>query len=164
MLSLMIQPDNILEIGTFTGYSAICLAKGLKENGHLYTIEINDELKEIASRFISLAGFAEKITLLTGDARQIIPGIQVGQFDLVYIDGEKEEYCDYYRLIIDRLKPGGFILADNVLWGGKVLKKSAVNEAYTRGIVRFNEMVSEDPRVENIILPVRDGISLIRKK
>lgn len=164
MLSRMIQPDNILEIGTFTGYSAICLAKGLKENGHLYTIEINDELKEIASRFISLAGFAEKITLLTGDARQIIPGIQVGQFDLVYIDGEKEEYCDYYRLIIDRLKPGGFILADNVLWGGKVLKKSAVNEAYTRGIVRFNEMVSEDPRVENIILPVRDGISLIRKK
>ncbi len=152
-----------MEIGAFTGYSAICLAKGLQDNGHLYTIEINDEQKDIITRYIDLAGLAGKITLLIGDARQLIPEIPVRRFDLVYIDGDKEEYCDYYRLVIDRLRPGGFIIADNVLWGGKVLEDTGPNDGYTKGVIQFNDMVSDDQRVENIILPVRDGLSLIRK-
>jgi predicted O-methyltransferase YrrM len=164
MLSRMIRPEVILEIGTFTGYSAICLARGLDKSGHLYTIEINDEQRTIISQHLSNSGLMDRITVLFGDARRLIPEIPVNRFDLVYIDGEKDEYCEYYRLVIDRLKPGGFIIADNVLWGGKVLDEYEPADRSTRGIIRFNEMVIQDQRVENIILPVRDGLSLIRKK
>ena len=129
-ISMMIRPVNILEIGTFTGYSAICLAKGLKPGGNLITIELNDELTEFAHDYFCLAGAESKITQLTGNALNIIPGLDYN-FDLVFIDGDKREYTDYYNLIIDKVKPGGFILADNVLWGGKVIETDT-SETETR--------------------------------
>jgi len=162
MLSLMVRPDNILEIGTFTGYSAICLSRGLKPDGKLITIEINDELSTFAHSFFCKAGVDSKITQLTGRAQDIIPGLNI-MFDLVFIDGDKREYIEYYKLIIDKVKPGGFILADNVLWGEKVLEKETT-DPQTRGIISFNEMISRETAVEEVILPIRDGLMLIRKK
>jgi caffeoyl-CoA O-methyltransferase len=163
MLSRMIAPKYILEIGTFTGYSAICLAKGLTQGGHLYTIDKNDELISFASSYFRKSNLTEKITQLTGDAREIIAGLDI-LFDLVYIDGEKKEYPEYFRLIIDKVRAGGWIIADNVLWGEKILEKNDPVDDSTRGILEFNEMVRQDNQVENIILPVRDGVMLIRKK
>jgi predicted O-methyltransferase YrrM len=163
MLSRMISPENILEIGTFTGYSAICLAKGLTQNGHLYTIEKNDELISFAASFFIRSNLTEQITQFSGDAREIIPGLNI-LFDLVYIDGEKKEYPEYYRLSIEKVRTRGWIIADNVLWGGKILEKSELADNSTRGIIEFNELVRHDERVENLILPVRDGVMLIRKK
>ncbi len=163
MLSRMISPENILEIGTFTGYSAICLAKGLAPNGRLYTIEKNDELRSITGNFFTKSDLADKITRLTGDARKIIPGLDI-VFDLAYIDGEKNEYADYYRLAVNKVRPGGWLIADNVLWGEKILEEPKPSDDSTRGILEFNELVHHDDRVENLILPVRDGVMLIRKK
>ena len=134
-ISMMIRPVNILEIGTFTGYSAICLAKGLKPGGNLITIELNDELTAFSHSFFIRAGAESKITGLTGRAQDIIPGLDL-MFDLVFIDGDKREYIEYYRLIFDKVKPGGFILADNVLWGGKVLENETT-DPQARGIIRF---------------------------
>jgi len=162
MLSLMVRPDNILEIGTFTGYSAICLSRGLKPDGKLITIEINDELSSFAHSFFCKAGVDSKITQLTGRAQDIIPGLNI-MFDLVFIDGDKREYVEYYKLIIDKVNPGGFIIADNVLWGEKVLEKETT-DPQTRGIINFNEMVRRETAVEEVILPIRDGLMLIRKK
>lgn len=162
MLSLMVRPDNILEIGTFTGYSAICLSKGLKPDGKLITIEINDELTTFAHSFFCKAGVDSKITQLTGRAQDIIPGLNI-MFDLVFIDGDKREYIEYYKLIIDKVKPGGFLIADNVLWGEKVLEKETT-DPQTIGIINFNKMVRRETAVEEVILPVRDGLMLIRKK
>jgi predicted O-methyltransferase YrrM len=161
-ISLMIQPENILEIGTFTGYSAICLAKGLKPGGRLLTIEINDELTEFARSYIDKAGAGSKIKQLTGDALEIIPDLNL-LFDLVFIDGDKREYIDYYRLIIDKVKPGGFILADNVLWGGQVLEKDTT-DPQARGIIEFNEMIRNETIIDEVIIPIRDGLMMIRKK
>lgn len=163
MISRMIVPENILEIGTFTGYSAICLAKGLTENGHLYTIEINDELIPVSAGFFKKSGLANRITQLSGDARMIIPSLNV-LFDLVYIDAVKSEYCEYYNLVIEKVRSGGWIITDNVLWGEKILEKPAFRDHSTRGILEFNELVHQDNRVENLILPIRDGVMLIRKK
>ena len=163
MVSRMISPKNILEIGTFTGYSAICLAKGLAPGGHLYTIEKNDELVSTAARFFAKAHLSDKITQLTGDARIIIPGLDI-VFDLVYIDGEKNEYTDYYRLTFGKVRTGGWLIADNVLWGEKIVEKPHSSDDSTRGIMEFNELVRQDERIENLILPVRDGVMLIRKK
>ena len=163
LISRMIVPENILEIGTFTGYSAICLAKGLKQNGHLYTIEINDELISFAAGFFKKAGLTDRITQLSGDARKIIPSLNI-MFDLVYIDAEKSEYCEYYNLVIEKVRHGGWIIADNVLWGEKILENPAQADPSTRGILEFNELVHKDNRVENLILPIRDGVMLIRKK
>ena len=162
MISLMIRPENILEIGTFTGYSAICLSKGLRPGGKLITIEMNDELTSFASSFFCRAEADTKITQLTGRAQDLIPGLDL-MFDLVFIDGDKREYIEYYNLIIDKVKPGGFILADNVLWGGKVLENET-NDPQARGIINFNEMIQKENRTENIIMPLRDGLMLIRKK
>jgi caffeoyl-CoA O-methyltransferase len=162
MISFMVRPDNILEIGTFTGYSAICLSKGLKSDGKLITIEINDELNTFAHAFFCKAGVDSKIIQLTGRAQDIIPGLNI-MFDLVFIDGDKREYIEYYKLIIDKVKPGGFIIADNVLWGEKVLEKETA-DPQTRGIISFNEMVRREIAVEEVILPVRDGLMLIYKK
>jgi caffeoyl-CoA O-methyltransferase len=161
-ISLMINPENILEIGTFTGYSAICLSRGLKQEGKLFTIEINDELTGFSNSYFQKAGIDSKITRLTGRAQDILPRLNQ-MFDLVFIDGDKREYIQYYRLIINKVKKGGFILADNVLWGGKVLEKD-IKDAQTKGIVEFNEMIRKEKEVENVILPVRDGLMLIRKK
>jgi caffeoyl-CoA O-methyltransferase len=161
LVSMMINPENILEIGTFTGYSAICLAKGLKPGGKLITIEINDELTTFSHSYFLRAGAESKIIQLTGNALDIIPGLDI-MFDLVYIDGDKREYIDYYRHVISKVKPGGFILADNVLWGGKVLEKDP-NDAQARGIIDFNEMLGGETSIENVIIPLRDGLMLIRK-
>ena len=162
MVSLMVRPDNILEIGTFTGYSAICLSRGLKPDGKLITIEINDELSSFAHSFFCKAGVDSKITQLTGRAQDIIPGLNI-MFDLVFIDGDKREYVEYYKLIIDKVNPGGFIIADNVLWGEKVLEKETT-DPQTRGIINFNEMVRRETAIEEVILPIRDGLMLITKK
>jgi caffeoyl-CoA O-methyltransferase len=161
-ISHMIRPEYILEIGTFTGYSAICLAKGLKPGGKLITIELNDELSSFSHSYFCRAGVESKITQITGNALDIIPGLDL-MFDLIFIDGDKREYSEYFTLIIDKVKPGGFIIADNVLWGGKVLEKDK-NDPQTRGVIEFNEMITNQKNIENIMLPVRDGLMLIRKK
>jgi caffeoyl-CoA O-methyltransferase len=161
MISKMIQPDNILEIGTFTGYSAICLAKGLKPGGRLITIESNDELKTFAVSYFEKAGLSSVIKQLTGNALDIIPGLE-RIFDLVFIDADKREYVDYYKAVIDKVKPGGFIIIDNVLWGGEVVKKG-FQDPQTRGIIEFNDMISKETKIENVILNVRDGLMIIRK-
>lgn len=162
MISCMIQPKCILEIGTFTGYSALCLAKGLAEVGQLHTIEIDDELESIAQKYFKKSGLADRIVQHIGDAREIIPSI--GQkFDLVFIDADKREYSDYYNLVFDHVRVGGFILADNILWDGKVVDPDAASEEQTRGILEFNDLVQNDSRVRNVILPVRDGIMVVQK-
>ncbi|MFC2097435.1 O-methyltransferase [Bacteroidota bacterium] len=164
MISKMISPEQILEIGTYTGYSAICLAKGLKPGGKLITIEKNDEIKDFAISFFKKAGVNNRIDAKTGDALKIIPTLK-GPFDLVFIDGEKTEYPEYFDLIIDKIKPGGYILADNVLWSGKVIeKKLSENDHSTKGIIEFNKKVRNNPDVDNVILTIRDGLMLIRKK
>jgi caffeoyl-CoA O-methyltransferase len=161
-ISLMVNPQNILEIGTFTGYSAICLAKGLKEGGKLITIEQNDELTSFAHSYFCKAGLESKIVQMTGNALDIIPGLnQI--FDLVFIDADKREYSEYFRLIIGKVKPGGFILADNVLWSGQVVDKE-INDPQAKGIVSFNEMIRNEENIEHVIIPIRDGLMLIRKK
>jgi caffeoyl-CoA O-methyltransferase len=162
MISRMIQPERILEIGTFTGYSAICLAKGLKSGGRLITIELNDELTAFAGSYFEKAGLDEVIEQLTGNAIQIIPGLD-SFFDLVFIDGDKREYVDYYKAAIGKIRSGGFIIADNIFWGGKALDNNA-KDPQARGIIEFNELLRRDSRIENIIMPIRDGLMIIRKK
>jgi predicted O-methyltransferase YrrM len=162
MISRMIKPHTILEIGTFTGYSALCLAQGLSKGGQLHTIEIDDELESIARKYFRKAGLADRIIQHVGDARQIISSIHA-TFDLVFIDADKREYCDYYNLVFDHVPVGGFLLADNILWNGKVIDAEAGDEEQTRGILEFNDLIQNDSRVKNVILPVRDGIMLIQK-
>lgn len=162
MISCMIKPRCILEIGTFTGYSALCLAKGLAEGGQLHTIEIDDELENIAQKYFRKSGMGDRIFQHIGDARQVIPTINQS-FDLVFLDADKREYCDYYKLVFDRIPVGGFLLADNVLWDGKVANPDAASEDQTRGILDFNDLVQNDSRVSNVILPVRDGIMVVQK-
>ena len=162
MISRMIRPSRILEIGTFTGYSSICLAKGLAENGQLITIEKDDEITAFAKKYISKSGMADSITLLCGDAKEIIPTLN-DSFELVFLDAEKDEYLDYYELVFPKVTAGGFILADNVLWGGKVIREPENVDHFTSGILAFNEHIRKDKRVEQVILPVRDGIMLMRK-
>lgn len=162
MISYMVSPVNILEIGTFTGYSAICLSKGLTSGGHLDTIEINDELEDLIKEAFERAGVSGRISLHHGDASKIIPALDK-VYDLVYIDANKREYCKYFELVIDKVRPGGFILADNVLWDGKVLLEPMPSDAQTKEIARFNEMIKKDHRVENVLIPIRDGLNIIRK-
>jgi predicted O-methyltransferase YrrM len=164
LISKMIVPSNILEIGTFTGYSAICLAKGLTDNGILHTIDIDDELRYIAEDFISRSSVGNKIKLYTGDALTIVPQMNI-LFDLVFIDGDKREYSAYYNIVIEKVKKGGYIIADNVLWSGKVLDDNVKpNDKFTVELLKFNDFVQNDNRVENLLLPVRDGMMIIRVK
>jgi caffeoyl-CoA O-methyltransferase len=160
MISHMIRPQNILEIGTYTGYSAICLAEGLREGGKLITIDINDELEERVRGYFDQAGISDRVSFLIGNALQIIPTLSE-RFDLVFIDADKENYSRYFDLVIDRVNLNGFILADNVLWSGKVLNPDPDND--TRAILEFNKRIQADSRVENVLLPVRDGIMVARK-
>lgn len=162
MLCQMIQPEKIVELGTFTGYSAICMAKGTAPETHIHTIELNDELEAIIRKFICKAGLEKRITLHIGNALDIIPKIE-GPFDLVFIDGDKRQYPQYYEAVFPRLKPGGYIIADNILWGGKVAMPGMPDDAYTKGIMDFNNIVRNDARVEKTILPIRDGLSIIKK-
>jgi caffeoyl-CoA O-methyltransferase len=162
MISYMVRPVNILEIGTYTGYSALCLVKGLQEGGTLHTIEINPELTFFSGKYFEKAGMMNKIVQHTGDALEIIPKMEMN-FNLVFIDAAKEDYLNYYSLVIDKVLSGGFILADNALWDGKVTGKGKTDKE-TRGIMEFNDYVMHDPRVDNLLLQVRDGIMLIRKK
>ena len=161
ILSLMIQPKRILEIGTFTGYSALCLAAGLSENGLLYTIDRDEETALIASSFFTKSKYQDKINFIVGDAKSIIPTLRE-TWDLVFIDADKEAYSMYFEQVVDHVRPGGIILADNILWSGKVVDEP--KDKKTRLLHEFNVMVSQDHRVKNVILPLRDGINLIIKK
>lgn len=161
LFSKLVSPAQILEVGTYTGYSAICLAKGLKTGGKLTTLELNDELRQTALTFFEKADMANNIELINGDALKIIPNLP-GPFDLAFIDANKENYPAYYEMIVEKLRPGGYILADNVLWGGKVLG-NLDKDSSTRAIRQFNLLVTEDSRVENLLLPVRDGLMIIKK-
>lgn len=162
MISRMIQPSSILEIGTFTGYSAICLARGLKAGGKLTTIELNPELADFAGKYFERSGLMESIVQKTGNALDIIP-LMEGGWDLAFIDADKENYLNYYQLVMEKMPAGGFILADNVLWSGKVLSPQSRQDKETRGIAAFNDFIQGDGRVENVLLPVRDGLMLLRK-
>jgi caffeoyl-CoA O-methyltransferase len=162
-VSQMIHPKKVLEIGTFTGYSAICLAKGLHPDGLLHTIEQNDELKKLAEHYFRKAGLDKQIVLHNGDALQIIEKLNE-KFDLVYIDGEKSEYPQYLEKVLLKLNKGGFILADNIFWNGKVINPDCEKDPSTMGILNFCELVRENQELENIIIPQRDGLMLIRKK
>ena len=162
MISKMIKPLNILEIGTYTGYSALCLAEGLQTNGELHTIEIDEELEEIILRYFNLSAYKNKLHLHIGNALDIIPALNK-TWDLVFIDAEKKEYLHYYEMILPYLKKGGFILVDNVIWSGKVLEDVAQNDADTKAIMEFNDYIQNDHRVENVLLPLRDGVLLIEK-
>jgi caffeoyl-CoA O-methyltransferase len=162
MLSKMIRPQRILEIGTYTGYSAICLAQGLDKQGHLHTIDINEELEDIAFRYFCEAGLEKKITQHIGEASEIIPTLEE-EFDLVFLDADKTNYHLYYDLVFDRLAIGGYILADNVLYDGEVVQPEEEQSKNAKAIHAFNEKVRADKRVEQVLLPVRDGILVIRK-
>jgi caffeoyl-CoA O-methyltransferase len=160
MISHMIRPLNILEIGTYTGYSAVCLAEGLREGGKLITIDINDELEERVRKYFDQARITERVSFLIGNALEIIPTLNE-RFDLVFIDADKENYSRYFDLVIDRVNLNGFILADNVLWSGKVLNPNSDKD--TRAIHEFNRRIHDDTRVENVLVPIRDGIMVARK-
>ncbi len=163
MISKMICPQNILELGTFTGYSAICLAKGLRKGGRLITIEIDDELEELSRKYFQKAGMQDIIDLYIGSALDIIPTLSE-DFDLVFMDADKREYVQCYNLLIERLKSGAYILADNTLWNEKVLDEPKPKDLQTRGILAFNDLIKNDPRVEKVIIPLRDGLTVIRKR
>jgi predicted O-methyltransferase YrrM len=160
----MIQPKEILEIGTYTGYSALCLAEGLADGGVLHTIDINEELEDMVRGYIRKAGLEDNIKFHVGNAMDIIPTLNAW-FDMVFIDADKENYSNYFDMVIDRLRPGGYIIADNVLWSAKVIDADIrAKDMETAALHAFNEKVHADKRVENILLPVRDGLMVIRKR
>ncbi|MFA6592610.1 MAG: O-methyltransferase [Bacteroidales bacterium] len=166
IITEMLRPENVLEIGTFTGYSAVCIASGLSETGHIDTLEINDEMEDLIRDGFARAGVEKKISLIIGDAKESLLELkrQGREYGLVFMDANKREYLAYYDLLFDMVKPGGIILADDVLWDGKVYEENLPVDKQTRGIAAFNDMIVKDPRVESVILPIRDGINLIRKK
>ena len=159
----MIRPKYILELGTYTGYSAVFMAKGLRAGGELHTIELNDELQKFTQSFFDRSEHGDSIKLHIGDANDIVPIID-REFDLVFIDADKRQYLDYYHLVFDKIAKGGYIIADNILWSGKVIEPVHKNDEYTKGILAFNSFVHHDSRVENVIFPFRDGLMVIRKK
>ena len=161
MISIMIKPERILEIGTFTGYSAICLSKGLRPDGKIFTVESNEEFEGLIRKYIEKTELKNKINLIIGDALVEIPKLDEA-FDLVFIDANKDQYIEYYNLAKTKLKPGGFIVADNVLWGGKVFNTKTTNRE-TLSIQSFNDYVKQDTSVEQVMIPLRDGLLLIRK-
>ena len=186
LLRMIVQicgAKRILELGTFTGFSAICLASGMGEGGHLDTLELNDELEDLILEGFERAGLEKVIQLHIGDCKETLKSLRSGMglsespevasastadneklYDIVYMDANKREYCEYYDLVFDMVRPGGLILADNVIWDGKVCQDPLPQDKQTLSIVKFNDMVSADPRVESVILPLRDGINVIRKK
>jgi predicted O-methyltransferase YrrM len=163
MLSKMIRPKNILEIGTYTGYSAICLAEGLVAGGALHTIDINEELETITNKYFKESPFSDQIQQHIGNALEIIPTLDI-DFDLVFIDADKENYLNYYNLLIDKVKSGTILIADNVLWSGKVTEEANPKDFETIALQQFNTAIQNDERVENLLFPIRDGLMIIRKK
>ena len=163
MLVKMIRPKNILEVGTFSGYSAISMAEGLEDDGRLYTFEINDEQEDFTRPWIEQSPVANKIEFIIGDAITEAPQLGI-TFDMAFIDGNKRTYMETYEMVLSVLRPGGFILADNTLWDGHVVDEAYSRDQQTQGIVHFNDFVAADERVERVILPLRDGLTLIRKK
>jgi caffeoyl-CoA O-methyltransferase len=162
LISKIISPKKILEIGTYTGYSAICLCEGMDKDGILHTIDNNKELVEIQNKYFKKANLTNKIVQHSGDAKNIIPLIEE-EFDIVFIDADKESYPEYYDLIINKVRSGGIIIADNILWSGKILEKVEKDDQATKSIIEFNNKIIEDDRVKNIILPIRDGLNIVRK-
>jgi caffeoyl-CoA O-methyltransferase len=163
LLSKMLQPKLIVEIGTYTGYSAISLAKGLQENGKLITIDVNEETEAIAKKYFEKSGLSNRIELVTKDAKEVLPTINE-TIDMVFIDADKRNYSLYYDLVIDKVKSGGLIIADNVLWSGKILDLKKNRDADTLAIHAFNEKIKNDSGVEKLLLPIRDGLFIMRKK
>lgn len=162
MLVGMIRPKMVLEIGTYSGYSGLCMAEGLEEGAHLHTVEINDEQEDFTLPWFKNSPYADKITMHIGDAMDVVPKLQV-MFDMAFIDGDKRRYTEYYEMVLQHLNPGGYILADNTLWDGHVVDENA-HDAQTLGIKAFNDLVANDDRVEKVILPLRDGLTIIKKK
>lgn len=162
MISYMLQPSSVLEIGTFTGYSAICFAEGLKENGVVHTIDINAELEDICAKYFKLSGFENKIKHHIGAALDIIPTLNES-FDLVFIDADKINYANYYDLVFDKVRKGGFIIADNVLWSGKVTEEIKPSDKDTLALHAYNQKIQADKRVENFLVPIRDGLMVAKK-
>ncbi len=162
MIAKMMQPKNILEIGTYTGYSALCLAEGLHQNGFIHTIDINEEFADFAQQYFEKSDKKNQIITHIGDAKEIIPTLDY-EWDLVFIDAEKKDYLDYYQLVLPKVRKGGYLLADNVLWSGKVVETVKANDHETQKIMAFNQFVQKDERVKNMMLPFRDGILCIEK-
>lgn len=163
MLCRMIRPKCVLELGTFTGYSALCFAEGTEENAKVHTIEHNDELEDLIRNWFSRSEFGHKIQLHIGEALELIPQIEE-TFDLVFIDADKRQYLEYYETVLPKVRAGGFILADNTLWSGKVLGEIAQNDAQSIAVSKFNDYIANDSRVEKVILPIRDGLTILYKK
>lgn len=166
MFVQMTGASNVLELGTFTGFSAVCMASALSEDGHLDTLELNDELEDLILEGFERAGLDDKISLHVGDCKETLKrfAAEGRTYDVVYIDANKREYCEYYDLVFDMVRSGGLILADNVLWDGKVCQNPLPQDKQTLGIAAFNDKVTADDRVESVILPLRDGLNIIRKK
>jgi len=163
MLSKLIRPANILEIGTFTGYAALCLCEGMQENGQLHTIDIKEELETIQRKYFDKSPWGNQIFQHLGEAIAIIPTLEI-KFDLVFIDADKENYLNYFELILPKMNKGGIILSDNVLWSGKVLEPLQKNDLSTKVLLEYNELLKNDPRVETVLLPIRDGLTVSRVK
>jgi len=163
MISQLLRPRRVLEIGTFTGYSALCFAEGLANDGKIITLDVNEDLKPVVDEFIEKSGFRGKIDNRIGKALDIIPQLDE-VFDLVFIDADKTNYLNYYNLVFDKVRSGGYIIADNVLWSGKVLGDPSTADPATQSMMNYNRIVHEDPRVEELLLPIRDGLMIARKK
>lgn len=163
MLSKLINPQNILEIGTYTGYSALCLAEGMKPDGILHTIDLNEELLDLQKRYFDASLWKDQIVQHLGDATEIIPSLKEG-FDLVFIDADKPNYPTYFHQIMEKLSPGGVILSDNVLWSGKVVEPVKDDDESTKALLKYNKLLAEDERLETVMLPVRDGLTISRRK
>jgi predicted O-methyltransferase YrrM len=161
LLVKLIKPKRVLEIGTFTGYSTICMARGIEADAHIHTIEVNDEITPLAKEYFIKAKVDQCITLHVGNALKIIPTLDE-QFDFILIDGDKREYPAYLQLILPKLIPGGLLIADNVLWGGKVIDKGA-NDSHTQSVMEFNRLIAENPNLEKVMLPLRDGLLLVQR-
>lgn len=163
MLATMIKPLNILEIGTYTGYSALCLAEGAPKDAKIYTIEIDDEMEGFITKYLQESEYGHKVELKIGDALQLMNNYEDNFFDLIFIDANKRDYLSYYHIVIEKLKKGGVILADNTLWNGKVVEDKFHKDEQTCGVMKFNNHIKDDTRIEKVILPIRDGLTIIRK-
>ncbi len=163
MLAAMIKPENILEIGTYTGYSALCLAEGAPESAKIVTMEIDDEMEGFSTKYFHESEYGHKIELRIGDALQLMDNYADNYFDLIFIDANKRDYVSYYNVAIDKLRKGGVILVDNTLWNGKVVEDKFLSDEQTLGVMEFNNHITGDARIEKVILPIRDGLTIIRK-